>query len=800
MVDSTQATPDHGLMTVASAYRAKYRKCDSGGKAEKLFVRVGGVGVHKQNRGGVYPSGVRCKSLCEEVMENGFLKEEVNHACIVVEEPPVEHAVLHAAVAGPKSSASYNAEQCAKDELLVTCFKPPFDSVHFSLLSHNHIMLVLRAVLTNAKWDIPNNIDKGICVCDADGKLSVAAVAGSPNGKQLAEMLVEGMHAEVLCWQMDVEQPDAASLISQAQNLPSQTAMRTSELTAVQLLKGEIIRQLGKDLSQRVAFQTVRDQLRAQLHSIADDPDLPEVFDFLVSSGVGQNGFVDELLDWAARYVDSKKRQLRLSAFSVINKMCEEAVWSRVAVIKRAYRKQPTNGYCASPEKEWGDFRLSQLQILEDMLRFFHVSCKDIIDGLTPQLRIQLCGNVDTQAAEAFWLVRNGRGTKNVADEKVRANLLQATAKYLAPLGLDKDATKLMSLPGRASWIDFTASVNELQEEKEAVTNKTAPKVVFFNEATGMKTSNKGNFDAETVTKPRQKVPWREWYSGIGPSVGRVEGDKAAAVAVLQGIHATFDVVKQPIEVWQDHASKTWVTASRSAKPGDIVLPPCVPKASRVVEQSEHNWAIPIKMISKASMAEAVNEQAAVEANGTTYYVLPEFKVPEKADERAAVADAKRAQKQADAAGESDAADASEDEAAVADVWVWGPPGQVTMNPFWAVRRMTQKQMRLCTADDTGSGERCTVRFNCKLERHVLSCVTVGVVQGTESVNTTRVAEVLFLTNTVDVDEGEELVLEVTEKTAKGHAPTKRTWVHAFKDEEKKAKQQRVAVAAKERE
>ena len=70
MVDSTQATPDHGLMTVASAYRAKYRKCDSGGKADKLFVRVGGVGVHRQNRCGVYPSGVRCKSLCEEVMEN----------------------------------------------------------------------------------------------------------------------------------------------------------------------------------------------------------------------------------------------------------------------------------------------------------------------------------------------------------------------------------------------------------------------------------------------------------------------------------------------------------------------------------------------------------------------------------------------------------------------------------------------------------------------------------------------------------------------------------------------------------
>ncbi len=67
-----------------------------------------------------------------------------------------------------------------------------------------------------------------------------------------------------------------------------------------------------------------------------------------------------------------------------------------------------------------------------------------------------------------------------------------------------------------------------------------------------------------------------------------------------------------------------------------------------------------------------------------------EFKVPKKADQTAAVADAKRAQEQADAAGKSDGGDSLEEEAAVADVWVWGPPGQVTMNPFWAVRQMIQ--------------------------------------------------------------------------------------------------------------
>ena len=53
--------------------------------------------------------------------------------------------------------------------------------------------------------------------------------------------------------------------------------MRTTELTAVAVLKGEIIVQMSKDVSQRVAFQTVRDRVRSQLHTAADDPDLPEV-------------------------------------------------------------------------------------------------------------------------------------------------------------------------------------------------------------------------------------------------------------------------------------------------------------------------------------------------------------------------------------------------------------------------------------------------------------------------------------------------------------------------------------------
>ena len=373
------AIPNMGLIARAMAWRVKYRKVDNAGQPIRMLLRVDFLGVHKNNRGGVFPAGLRCRSLCGDVLHAGFIKEDVNHAGVAVEEPPAEEIIRLRVDKGGEveSAAAYNIKQTSKDELLRACFQAPFDTVQQTLLGHNHIMLVLRAFLGKAKWDIPPDMEKGIVCCDADGRLSITAVAAHANGKELAEVLTEGMRVEVLSWKMDVEEPEAATTISEALNLPHQQAMRATELTAVAVLKREIIVQLGKDLSQRVAFQSVRDRVRSQLHTAADDPDLPEVFDFLISNGVGSNTYIDDFQQWAQAFVDSKKRQMRFSAFAVVNKMCENCPLSKVAVLKRSYRKPPVNGFCPSPEPGWGDCKYQYLRILEELLRFFHAACKD---------------------------------------------------------------------------------------------------------------------------------------------------------------------------------------------------------------------------------------------------------------------------------------------------------------------------------------------------------------------------------------------------------------------------------------
>ena len=65
------------------------------------------------------------------------------------------------------SGSSYNIRQSKKDEYLKSCFEVPYNDVRGLMLSHNHMMLVLRAFLTKALWNLPANGERGLVYCDA---------------------------------------------------------------------------------------------------------------------------------------------------------------------------------------------------------------------------------------------------------------------------------------------------------------------------------------------------------------------------------------------------------------------------------------------------------------------------------------------------------------------------------------------------------------------------------------------------------------------------------------------------------
>jgi hypothetical protein len=600
---------------------------------------------------------------------------------------------------------------------------------------------------------------------------------------------------------MDVEEPSAAAIISQAQNLPQQQGMRTTELAAVACLKGEIILQLGKDLSQRVAWQTVRERVRSQLHAAADDPDLAEVFEFLISNGVGSNNYIDNLLEWTGVMVDSNLRQLRLHAFGVMNKMCEEAVWSRIAVLKRAYKKKPNKGFCGSPEPAWTTFSWAQLRKLEELLRFFHGSCTPITDKMASKDRIKLVGNIDVVAADAFF---NAKDSKlRHGETKMGEILLAATRRYLTPLGLDFMAqnniqneeelkVQLVRNPtpigynfiGRAPCILFATDAHAEATTAQATLTapqRSGPVVIQRDERTGEPMNTQVEFPSpgkQDVSD--EKVPWRQWKTTIGEQLGVATAQKAMAVVCLQSLHVNYPVDKEPIEVWKSSSTQGhYVLATREVKHNEIMLPPCVPKDYKVLENSVHPYKVQIQV----SLAPPCDPscQTSIPEKTVAYYLNPEFTAPKAKKAKAAVVEKDAKAADGVAKGSDDVAVANEEgPTPVEDEWEWGPLGEETMHPFWVVRRLTQKQLvRENEKADAKSGRRA-LRFNCELTQHIMTNATIGAMK-TSSLNATMKLQVPFLTNKIDLEENEELILEIMEQAPR--EPKKRGWRDADRDE-----------------
>jgi hypothetical protein len=781
MADSKEMT--HSLITAAMAWRVKYRKSTADSLVHRMKLQIGDLGVHRKNRGNVYPSGLRCKSLCEEVLEAGFAKEEVNHACVAVEEVPGPETVR---IKGYESAAAYNQRESMKDALLSSCFMCPFEGVRHTMLGHNHMMLIMRAFITKAHWELPPHVAKDITYCDESGCLSISAVAANENGKAMAEVIAEGLLCEILSWQMDVEQPNAASTISQALNRGHEIALRTTELTAIAVLNGEIIR-LGGKLGTEVAFQTVRDQVRSQLDAVADDPDLPAVFEFLVTAGVGTNTYVDDLLEYGQVFVDSKKRQLRLSAFSVIIRIPSRFQWVRIAMLKRAYRKTPLNGYCANPEPGWTDFGEESLEKLEDMLRFFHNVVGNA--GFTSQSRLKMQCNIDIGVTAAFWACMSAKSHKKGGDiAKLKAALIVGAEN------LDCRAIEYLKLrecsyfPGDERtdiankrvyhpWIVFTPKV-PTPTTAAAEAAPIGPRIIRYDQVTGLQLNTQTQCPTPVTTpvdEKKQLLPWQEWREAH-LDMGALEADKAAAVAVMHDLHYGWKVEAGIRMEYVDKEVRVIATADIAE--GAVMLPLCVPKQSKVFDKSDHPLAVTLEVFVHktggvySTMSEADPDKI---VRHRKFKVIPEFKIPKPVETTAVAATA---------------VEDSAHELPAPPMWIYNEGGPDSLHPFWAVRRMTEQKLSATNeAYKVATPIKPPIHANCVICLQKVSLLSISVLL--PPLGTARVISIPFITNDVKIGKGDELIMLSTpsKKEVKAKA---RTWATSFKGEmaapQKKAK------------
>ena len=110
------------------------------------------------------------------------------------------------------------------------------------------------------------------------------------------------------------------------------------------------------------------------------------------------------------------------------------------------------------------------------------------------------------------------------------------------------------------------------------------------------------------------------------------------------------------------------------------------------------------------------------------------------------------------------------------DDFVWGDPANVSrglctttdaMSAYWAIRRVSASDLE--RANHTRNQKQS---FNCTFEKQRLVNVCVGQVNK-QMVNLARNVEVPFITNAIDVEAGEELLLEKPVEAPTLQKPTK---------------------------
>ena len=382
--------------------------------------------------------------------------------------------------------------------------------------------------------------------------------------------------------------------------------------------------------------------------------------------------------------------------------------------------------------------RRSDLLKLEELLRYFHVTCASAVADLNPKERSAFSASVACVAADAFIACKRS--------ENLKETLLQATKKYWCDVA-ERLAAKIP--PGKCpvaeqAWLNFAAVAEpkakaspagkKAAKPEAAVAERLLPRVILYDDATDAPMGEQDTREEEEKESAVAlvRVPWKEWMaSEVAQNLDEAASLGAAATLVLRSLHHKGNVHMQDIDVKMNLETKQkTVVAVAELKPDTLQLPPCTPVAcGRVITTSSHPLRVAIGISQRVERRGPTppGESAIVKH---TYYVNPECTWTLVAS---GVSPGTRA-------------------------WEW--KGDETLHPFWAVQRLTADEL-----SKRNFHEKTDHEFNIALTEKDYNVVTVGSLGG-QSVSMTTTVTVPIMTNTKAVAPGAELLMEIAPKIA----------------------------------
>jgi hypothetical protein len=770
---------DHGKVQKAMALRVKYRVDQA---SPKRRFAIQNLGVHFMNRGGheVYPNGNDVRRLGLEILSSYMDHAEANHNGVVVEEVPADVQAapgfkdpVKAAVAADYSYGKatyegighYNYRMCNGSDYLGSCFtEDQARGVVAGTLSHSHLLLVLLSMAKGGEWKVTDADGTFTFPCNRSGYIDTAAVAA--RDEMLKRILAEGLDMELLSYKIYIEEPSACVLISNALNHAQKLALKTTELAALSALSGAV----GLSaVAGKVNFTSVRESLRATLDVMVDEPEFVEMFDFVVRMGADKNSYLPEFLKFTSKCVSSQFRRIRLQTFAVLNKF-KAGPLSKVALCKRSLRSKPgAGGMCPTPEPALEKRSEYEFQHLEDVLLYFHTDCQAAVAAVIPDgERSLFFANIDVAAADA-WVKTDATDTRRSTMD-YKNNLVSATAKYWHQLHVKVKAGGGRKVPQIKDKVGnlfptFQTMMDEAEKAAHAsavadTTKFAEPVLIRYNESTSTSSYAPELRASVVAATERTRLPCTEWLtSKVAITVGLSTAAESVGQVALQTLHRAACVqaalekekgVASGIDVFWDPKEKATVVVTTSpAAKGSIELMPCIPM-HKLRTESTHPARVLVTVREKTQ---------GIDGPKFEFYAHPEWDAPaDKTVASSAVAE--------------DTATSS----AVAEhrTWAWG--GKESMHPHWAVRRLTDDDLRVKLPGASFNMVQKTMEF---------SQVCVG---GSDSM--TFLIQVPCLTNDVDLATGVELVCRSIGKPAKDDKKKPATWKDDQKCKERKDAQE----------
>ena len=306
-------------------------------------------------------------------------------------------------------------------------------------LSHSHVNCTMRNILGRKKGCECPMQETCKCnlrvICDDQGMFNLALVKAKD--EEWGDLCEKGITWEMLSPDMDVEEPEAALVISIALNKKNEASMKTAHTEIMTTLVSLCKPSPG---SMAVPFEPVRERMVELYGAAVDHPDFCKAFQLVLDAGGHDSPHMKDLQSFINAHVNPRLRKMRWEAYAVAEYPVEFPKVKN-ASIKWAYRQPTSRGWCQLPPNIAYRFdsghkhNMRSLmehieQAMREMSKLAEATLDDPLDQQVLKSRVRWTAAVDIGLVAKVFAVQKNDGTKTVGQQS--DDLLDECAKFLA--------------------------------------------------------------------------------------------------------------------------------------------------------------------------------------------------------------------------------------------------------------------------------------------------------------------------------------------------------------------------------